>query len=299
MKKLLLISLALAIFMSLNAQTLKPYIKGIESNQSVEELSSAMATHLNTAGLNVLGTYNPMGSKDRSVIIVGAPELNKAVQSIKGLTGFAAALRVAITREDNKTVVSYTNPVYWGNAYFRDDYSKVSAQYKSVDNKLITAMKTTGAFIGMPFGSEDGISSDELHSYRYMFGMPRFDDTETIASFSSHQDAVNAIDNAFGKGVPNVKKVYSIAVPGTDLKLYGVALSGEDGENKFMPKIDISSPKHTAFLPYEFLVMGKEVHMLHGRYRIALSFPDLTMGTFTKIMSTPGDIEDMVRSIVK
>ena len=66
-----------------------------------------------------------------------------------------------------------------------------------------------------------------------------------------------------------------------------------------MPKIDITSPSHTAFLPYEFLVMDNEVHLLHGRFRIALSFPDLTMGTFTKIMSTPGDIEDLLKQIVE
>ena len=57
-----------------------------------------------------------------------------------------------------------------------------------------------------------------------------------------------------------------------------------------MPIIDIAQQKHVTFLPYELLVVGKEVRMLHGRLRIALSFPDLTMGTFTKIMSTPGEI---------
>ena len=57
-----------------------------------------------------------------------------------------------------------------------------------------------------------------------------------------------------------------------------------------MPIIDIAQQKHVTFLPYELLVVGKEVRMLHGRSRIALSLPDLTMGTFTKIMSTPGEI---------
>ena len=69
---------------------------------------------------------------------------------------------------------------------------------------------------------------------------------------------------------------------------------GENGEGKFMPKIDLGTPKHTAFLPYEFLVVDNKVHMLHGRYRIALSFPDLSLGTFMKIVSTPGDIKDLL-----
>ena len=95
------------------------------------------------------------------------------------------------------------------------------------------------------------------------------------------------------------KKVYKYTVSGTELTLYGVALTGENGEKSFLPKIDLGTPKHTAFLPYELLVMGNEVHMLHGRFRIALSFPDLTMGTFTKIMSTPGDIEDLLQQLVE
>ena len=66
-----------------------------------------------------------------------------------------------------------------------------------------------------------------------------------------------------------------------------------------MPIIDIAQQKHVTFLPYELLVVGKEVLMLHGRFRIALSFPDLTMGTFTKIMSTPGEIEDLLSSLTK
>jgi len=66
-----------------------------------------------------------------------------------------------------------------------------------------------------------------------------------------------------------------------------------------MPIIDLASPKHTAFLPYELLVKYGEAHMLHGRFRIALSFPDLTMGTFTKIMSTPGAIEELLGQLTK
>ncbi|MBT4419663.1 MAG: hypothetical protein HOG76_06900, partial [Candidatus Marinimicrobia bacterium] len=59
------------------------------------------------------------------------------------------------------------------------------------------------------------------------------------------------------------------------------------------------SPKHTAFLPYEILLMGNTAVMMHGRYRIALAFPDLTMTTFSKIMSTPGNIEDLMRSVTE
>lgn len=299
MKKSLLLGGLLLTAISVFAQNLKPYIAGLESTRSVTEMAGELKTALKAEGLQVLGAYQPMGSTDRYVIVFGAPELDRAVQQTGGLTGFALALRVAITREGGKTVVSYTNPEYWGNAYFRTEYPKVSNLYATVTVKLEKAMRACGTFTGKPFGSKEGLSVDDLRKYRYMFGMPRFDDTELIKSFPTYQAAVDAVEKAFSRGVKNVSKVYSTELPGKQLKLYGVALSGERGEKHFMEKIDIGGQKHTAFLPYEFLVMGKEVYMLHGRYRIALSFPDLTMGTFTKIMSTPGDIEDLVRSVVE
>ena len=39
--------------------------------------------------------------------------------------------------------------------------------------------------------------------------------------------------------------------------------------------------------------------MLHGRYRIALHWPELSMGTFSKIMSTPGNVEDYMKALTK
>jgi len=130
-------------------------------------------------------------------------------------------------------------------------------------------------------------------------GMPYFDDTEELGEFDSQADAISKIEGNLKKGVSNVKQVYKIEIPNRKMTLYGFALSGENGESKFLPIIDIKDPKHTAFLPYEMLVVNGEVHMLHGRFRIALSFPDLTMGTFTKIMSTPGDIEEMLEQLVE
>ena len=93
-------------------------------------------------------------------------------------------------------------------------------------------------------------------------------------------------------------KVFVLDLPGKKVKLYGIAVKGETGEGQFVQIIDIAKQKHVTFLPNEFLVVGKEVRMLHGRFRIALSFPDLTMGTFNKIMSAPGEIEDLLGSLI-
>ena len=247
----------------------------------------------------MVGQYMPANDKNRWVIVVTHIELLKASELIGGLTGLAATLRVGVTLEDGKTIVSYTTPVYWGNAYYRDEFDKVSGHYEKVEKAFENAFNNRGHFVGTGYGSEKGLEVEKLRKYHYMFGMPYFDDVEDLAEFAKHDLAVKTIDEKLEAGVPNVKLVYKVEIPNRKLTLYGLALSGEDGEAKFLPTIDITDPKHTAFLPYELLVNDKEVVMLHGRFRIALSFPDLTMGTFTKIMSTPGDIEDMLEQLVE
>lgn len=281
------------------AQNLKPYTLGLEITGSITDSKTALVENLKQNGLDVLGEYRPAGDANRWLIVFSSSELEDAVKQVGGLTGFAVTLRIALTKEGGKVLVSYTNPEYWGNAYFRDDFDKVSSKYNTLKTKLEKAMKASGTFKGTSFGSEKGLTAKDLRKYHYMMGMPYFDDTVELEDFDSYKAAVAKIETNLKKGVPNVKQVYKKSIPGKEITLYGFALSGEDGESKFMPIIDIGKPKHTAFLPYEVLVVGKEVHMLHGRYRIALSFPDLTMGTFSKIMSTPGNIEDLLEQLVE
>jgi len=299
MKRIGFFAMLIVAMQWLSAQNLKPYILAFETTESISAVKTKIKSNLEKNGITVVGEYRPAGDQNRYNIIFTSDDLINAVKSKGGLTGFAAALRIGIIRDNGKTIVSYTNPKYWGNAYFRDYYPNVTSTYTSVENNLEKAMKTSGSFNGKEFGSEDGLSVKDLRKYHYMIGMPYFDDTEELEDFDSYQEALNKVESNIKKGVPNVKMIYKIKIPGKNLVLYGFALSGEDGESNFLPIIDIGNPKHTAFLPYEMLIMDNEVHMLHGRFRIALSFPDLTMGTFSKIMSTPGDIEDLLEQLVE
>ncbi len=299
MKSYGFLALFIIAFTWVSAQNLKPYILGFETTENITAVKAKLTTQLEQNGLEVLGQYQPAQDKNRWLMVVSSSDMENAVKKVGGLTGFAAALRVAITTEGGKTLVSYTNPEYWGNAYFRSDFDKVGTNYSSFTNKLESAMKASGTFLGVGFGSQKGLSLKDLRKYRYMVGMPYFDDTVVLGTFASYQEAVGKVEASIKKGVTDVKMVYKITIPGKDLALYGFSLSGAKGEGKFLPIIDIANPKHTAFLPYELLVSGNKVYMLHGRFRIALSFPDLTMGTFTKIMSTPGNIEDLLEQLVK
>ncbi len=292
-----LLSLLITAF-SLQAENLKPYILGAESDMNMSETITKLKANLKANNFKIVGEYTPANDKNRKVIVVTSDNLISAIKKFGGLRGFAAAIRIGVTKENSKLLVTYINPYYWGNAYFQSDYSKVSGIYKNIFTRLKKSMNGLGTVKNTPFGSEDGIEPDDLQDYHYMITMPYFEDVIEIKKFNSHKDAVNTIEKNLKKS-KNTKKVYRIDIPGKSLTLFGIGLYGKDGEAHFMPKIDIHSPKHTAFLPYELLVKGKEVVMLHGKYRIAISFPDLSMGQFMKILSTPGDIEDRMESLTK
>jgi len=281
------------------AQILSPYTLGATSNKGLKESAALVKENLTANGFQVLGEYAPAEDEERWVIIITSESLLYAAGKTGGLTGFAAALRVALTLESGRVLISYTTPEYWLNAYYRDDFNAVETLLDPLSGKLEKAMQESGTYAGTVFGSEKGLDVDDLRSYKYMMGMPKFHETKELGEFASYKEAIDKIESSLLKGVPDVVKVYSVEIPGKELKLYGFALGGEKGETHFLPIIDISEPRHTAFLPYELLVMGNEVHMLHGRFRIALSFPDLKMGTFTKIMSSPGDIQDLLERIVE
>ena len=62
-------------------------------------------------------------------------------------------------------------------------------------------------------------------------------------------------------------------------------------------ELDKRKEDHLAAMPYEIILENNMATMLHGRYRLALHWPELTMGTFMKIRSAPGDIEDALESL--
>ncbi len=281
------------------AQTYQPYTIGAETDESISELSAKVKTKLQENGFEILGEYKPANDPNRLLIAISSSQLKHAIGQVGGLTGFAAALRVGITREGGKTIISYTTPEYWGSAYFQKSYIKVQSNYRGISSKLSAALASFGTTEQKGFGSKKGMSISKLQSFHYMIGMPYFTDNIELGEFTSYQQAVSTIDANLSKGIKNLKKVYAVSLAEHKIKLYGIGLSGEKGESSFLPTIDISSPKHTAFLPYEMLVLDKKVFMLHGRFRIALSFPDLSMGTFMKIVSTPGDIKDLLKTALE
>lgn len=296
MKKIFIFIVVSFLAIGVSAQNLKPYILAGYSSSSISDVETKVKDGLKSNGFEILGTYHPMGSSKRTLIAVTNSDLKSAVKKVGGFAGFALVQKVALTVENGKVAVSYTNPEYWGRAYFIKSWGKVSGDYTSLAKKYKVALAGFTGNTFSQFGSKSGINASKLKKYHYMMGMPYFDDNIKIGTFSSFAEAVSTIDAKL-KTVSGVKKVFSKSAG--NVKLYGVALTGKDGEKLFIPKIDVNAAKHTAFLPYELLVVGNKVYMLHGRYRLALSFPDLSMGQFMKIASTPGYINDKFEELCK
>jgi len=278
---------------------LKPYVlAGIEKGE-MQAVSGKIESVLNENGFTILGKYSPMQEQSRLVIVASHDLLMEPVKKIGGLCAFAAVIRFGIYKNGDNMEVSYTNPQYWGNAFYRKSFPDVEKNYQKLSEQLIVMFSFLSEVKNMAYGSKDGLEVSKLRKYHYMIFMPYFDDVVKLAKNTDYDFILKKIEENFSKKIGGVEKVYRIDFPGQQLTLFGGALFGADGEAKFIPKIDKKDPRHIAFMPYEFLVMKDRVVMLHGKFRIALSFPDLSMGTFMKIVSTPGNIADYFENLVK
>ncbi|NTU53852.1 MAG: hypothetical protein HGA97_09195, partial [Chlorobiaceae bacterium] len=77
--------------------------------------------------------------------------------------------------------------------------------------------------------------------------------------------------------------------------VFGIALlDKEKGEGKFLPVI---GEENIAAMPYEIILQDNTVTMLHGKYRLAMSWPELSLGRLIKISGTPSNIKTMLESV--
>lgn len=268
------------------ATTYKPYIKATVPAAEVE-------SKLTEAGFKIVGKYEPYtGAK---VIVITSDRLKEAA-ALSTFGGYGAVQRVAITDngdgEKVVKVVSYTNPTYWANAYqMKDDLIDVGV-------KLEEALGNAEEF-----GSKKGLTENKLKKYHYTVFMPYFTDPVLLAKHANHEQAVSAVEAGLKgeKGDQNdTKFVYRVDIADTNKTLFGMQVLGKsDGADaKLMSILNkyTKQPEHTAYMPYEILVSGKKVYMLHGKFRIAIAFPDLRMWQFMKIRNAPAGIEEAARA---
>ena len=276
------------------AEGLQPYLLLDETRGNSRVNLTELKEGLEEEGFVVLGSYEPAEDSRRKVLSFTHPKLLKVVSGLRETAGYFSVWRMALTEAETGTEISLQNPEYWGNAYLQDEYTVAESTVKELISRLLDAFGSGSSNIA--FGSSQEFSAGDLREYHYMFSMPYFEDQVELGEFESHNQALETIETNL-RNSENCIKVFRQTVKSQETVLYGIGLKGATGEGHFLPIIDIAEHKHTAFLPYELLVNGKKVYMLHGRFRIAVSFPDLTMMTFGKIMSTPGDIEALMATL--
>ena len=274
------------------SQDLSPYVKVGESSNPINKVSENIVKTLKDNSFTVLGTYNPSEKSTLKVIAFTRNDLKSTVARVADRGALAASMKIGLVEKDGKVVISYTNPDYLLRAYLAKNYNT----FKGVFVKFSTDLKNTLSSLGndfTPFGGK--VEADKLGKYHYKIMMPYFTDPAELKEFSTFQEGVDVITENLKANKGSAKEVYRLIYEKEQVAVFGVGLeSSEDGESYFLPKI---GEDHVAALPYEIILQGKEATMLHGKYRIALHWPELTMGTFMKIMSTPGDIEDTLEGL--
>jgi hypothetical protein len=268
-----------------DAEHYKPYVLASQESGSIEQIFSRTKKALTDAGFSVAGEYVPYPGA--YVIVVTSDALRTGAAKTE-TGGYGAVQRIALTEVGDKVQVSYTNPLWMGNIY------RMGSDMESVAAKLEAALGRQ-----QDFGTEDKWSARKLRKYNYMMFMPHFTDQVTLAEYGSHQEALAAVEKGLAAGAGGTLQIYRVDVSGKDESLFGVGLQeGEGADAAVMNVTDSGALKHTAHLPYELLVSGNRVLMLHGKFRIAQSFPDLPMGTFMKISGAPDGIQDAFQAVV-
>lgn len=264
---------------------LKPFVLASKGQGDVAQKVEATKAALAKAGFNVAGSYSPYANT--TVIGVTNDELRStAAKSEHG--GFGAAMRVAVVKSGNDVQVSYTNPPYWANAY------RMAGDLKDTAAKLQAALGKIEEF------GAKGLTAEQLRKYHYAFGMEYFNEPNEFVKYGSHEEAVKAVEAGLAAGKQGVTKVYRVDVAGKKEVLFGVAMKGA-GDSKIMDdayimnEIDFKDVKSAAHLPYDILVADNKVFAQYARFRIAISFPDLSMmgaNSFMNIMKSPEAIRE-------
>lgn len=263
--------------MSAAAWAISPYIQGdAVAGPNVQAIATAVEGKLRSGGFKVVGRYFPKGLAGHGVVVATDDAMLDEVGSVGGHAVLGAAIRVGLRADGS---VAYTNPDYWYRAYFRKDFERKETAVKALQGRLQAALgagKGTG-------GDEDAAN---LANYRYMIGMERLDSFKNkLASYDNFNEAVKAVRDNLAKGTGGAARIYEVVMPNRRLAVFGVAMQ-DDGE--WIRKIDMQ--EHVAALPYEIYIVDKDVNAPHGRFRIALAFPDVGMGQFMRISSLPNSI---------
>jgi hypothetical protein len=282
------ISAGALLLLSASAWAISPYIQGDPvPGGNVQTAAAAVEARLKSSGFKVVGKYFPQNLAGYGVVIATDDAMLSEVGSVGGHAVLGAAIRVGVKANGS---VAYTNPDYWYRAYFRKSFDKKEDAVKALQARLQGAL-----------GAGKGLGGDEspgnLSNYRYMVGMERLDSSKNkLAEYGSFAEAVKAVRENLAKSAGKTAKVYEVVMPDRKLAVFGVAMNdGGHSDGEWIQKIDMQ--ESIAGLPYEIYIVDNQVSSPHGRFRIALAFPDVGMGQFMRISSLPNAIMETMGAV--
>ena len=264
MKKMITTCMAAAVVLTTSAVAEFNFAQAPEKlttyyASAIQPLDS-LKVKLGNNGFEVLATTEVLAGE--SVITITNAEL-------KATNSYMATLHVLVNTSKNEIRVQ--NPSYLGAAYLQDSYKY--GQFKAT----LTALEAT---LGTMNEVEEKTDFDDLSSYRFMFGMPRLQDTISVIKGENLDAKLSSASIAYSIKLSN-----------------GATLVGhtlQKKTNKFLKKI---GQEHNAqLLPYEAMIQNGEVTVLDPKYYLALSLPLLSMGEFMKIATVPDQIVKDIKS---
>jgi len=243
------------------------YLRG--ELQSAESVKKA----LEGAGFKVLSA----STIDKKGLLTSVVFTNDTLQKLadKENRGFGASLRVLIDNKNKQ--ISVTNPLYLERAFLQDDFDK-----KAVEPVLESLRK---AFPDLK-NSKDALKFQLLPKYRFMDGMPYYQNMVTVAK------GENLLEKAKAKN--GGKSIVFVQPLSKGRTLIGVKLGKRT--SKFIKKIGV---KNAALLPYPVLIENGEAKILDPKYYISIMYPMLKMSEFMRIATVPGAIELDCNNIFK
>ncbi len=277
--------------LTVSAQEIQPFFEIGQFNKTIPRLSAEVDSLLSQAGYTVIGRYHPANQDTLLVVCFTSNHLKQLSLQFPDRGALGAVLRAGFIRTQGKTTLSILNPAYQFIAYWGQQLNGEEELLKKASEKVVSLFSTLGQ--PTPFGGK--VARDRLGHYHYKMMMPYFDDPDELAEFDSFEEGLQTISANLSAGKGHTRKVYQLVFPEKKVAVFGVAmLDPETGEADYLPVIGVS---HLAALPYEIILQGNKATALAGKYRIALFWPELGMGTFMKIIKTPGNIEDTLEKL--
>jgi hypothetical protein len=133
--------------------------------------------------------------------------------------------------------------------------------------------------------SDDIVKFNLLPKYVFMNGMPGYADMPVLGKGSHNELLLKAKKS---------KKVLYVQELSKNRAIVGIKLSKRTA--KFIKKAGYAN---AALLPYPVLLENGEAKILDPKYYISVMYPLLKMGTFMKISTVPGAINNEVKKVFK